>query len=111
MSSADPPAQGNETERAATLPLQPRPIETDVTHTYANGIWVTGIMRSWKAGDSDRCRLCPRDRCTAAGRDRCLVAVDDFVSRESAALLSLVGCLWQDRPDMGADGHRGLNRS
>jgi hypothetical protein len=93
-----------------TIPIQPRPVDCDVTHTWNDAGCVTGIMRDWRPGDSSRCRLCPLDKCTARGRDHCIVAVAEFVPPDSAPLLSLAGRNWVHSGGawVHADGHRGV---
>jgi hypothetical protein len=68
----------------ATVPIQPEPLKTWVTHFRVLGWMVTAIGRSWRPGESGpdgRCTLCAR--CTAHG-DGCLVVVGQYVAEDLA---------------------------
>lgn len=74
------------------LVLQPKPINTRVSHvTGPRGIQ-TAIAREWKLADARRCRLCP-DRCRGSvsadgATAMCLMVAQAYVSLEDARLFS-----------------------
>lgn len=99
MNPADPPAPAprdnpvDETEVAATLPLQPKPLDSKVRalaypgNPGCPGHIATMVVRTWAIGDTLRCNLCAV--CTANHeRGTCSVLVDQAVSRSSAPLFS-----------------------
>jgi hypothetical protein len=70
----------------ATVPIQPMPILTRVSHLETEGGPVTAIMRHWNPGDSGdpgRCKLCAKCQ---AYNNGCLILVGGFVPRERAPL-------------------------
>lgn len=79
-------------EATATVPLQPRPEHTWLAHFSFMTFHFTAVMRLWKSGDPERCRLCTRCRATGGG---CLMIVPKHVERESAPLFSPEGFIVQ----------------
>ena len=71
-----------------SIPLQPHPTRTRVSHRNSMGQIITAIARTWEDGDEARCRLC--DECDAS-EGMCLVQVVGRVVPEDAALFSTIG--------------------
>lgn len=73
-------------EPPATVPLQPLPAALSVARMTVAGRPITAIMRHWKPGDAERCRLCPRHLCEVNSAGACLVLVPQHVADHEAAL-------------------------
>lgn len=86
-------SEGSAQQPPATLPIQPIPLAVHIAKDRHQGGCTTALARTWRAGDTDRCRLCPDGRCKAdAGV--CLVQVRMDVPDGEAMLFSTVGLRW-----------------
>lgn len=98
---SDGPAR--DAEAPATLAMQPIPLDVHIAHDRRKDGCTTALVRTWREGDTARCRLCPRDRCKAyAGV--CLVQVKIDVPDEQARMFSTVGLQWPNDRLLGAGG-------
>jgi hypothetical protein len=100
---ADRP-EGAGAEEMRTLLLQPKPDRLQVIHPTPDS---TAMMRGWKPGDPQRCRLCPRAECTADANDYCLVAVPDYVPNHECGMFSLARWRAERAARLGIDWEAG----
>lgn len=70
------------------LRIQPLPIDTRVVRFVSSNGDFSSVLRRWRPGDSERCRLCPTGKCWAQD-DLCLIAVNRFVATDEAPLLDV----------------------
>lgn len=66
---------------------QPHPYSVRVVTYRTKKTVSTSIVRLWHDGEPERCRLCRE--CTA-DHGACLIVIPQYISREDAALLSVV---------------------
>jgi hypothetical protein len=83
------------------FPSQPMPSHLHMAWTKVGGTTVTSIMRTWKPGDVERCKLCPLGQCIArqSGVNHCLVVVSEHVKPGLPASLYSVTDLLKRRAD------------
>lgn len=81
------PARESLSQTPASIPIQPHPVDTKVSHLPIPGGYATAIRRKWARDAAGRCRLC--QVCTAynGGRE-CLVQFEAFISEADAPLAS-----------------------
>jgi hypothetical protein len=80
----------------------PRPRLTSVSYLMVGSKVVSSVVRVWRPGDAERCRLCRR--CQARG-DLCNIPVLGYVSRAQAPGFSTVGL--REQPPLDALRGRG----
>jgi hypothetical protein len=85
--------------RPATLPIQPEPIGTLVSHYWtADGECISALSRLWQDGDTRRCLLC--DECSAThSLNFCQLQVRQYVPLESGSLFCSRGLVFADFED------------
>jgi hypothetical protein len=74
------------TDSPDVLRLQPLPATVMVAQIVFGREPVTAISRTWKPGDADRCRLCPK--CHAYD-NRCMIVTNSLIPDSETALYKL----------------------
>lgn len=83
-------ALDSRSNRRATVPIQPEPLNWIVSFLPGRDGGATAITRLWSPGDTRRCRLCPT--CTALHAfNSCQVQARGEIPEESIPLFSLHG--------------------